>query len=53
MAEVFHELRTAVIWIAFGVSLVFATRPVWSYLMFGSSVTLDDILALRCFGLPT
>ncbi|MBY3348456.1 hypothetical protein [Rhizobium laguerreae] len=53
MTDVLRELRTAVIWAAFGLGIVFATRPVWSYLVFGLDPTLDDILSLRCFGLPT
>jgi hypothetical protein len=40
------------IWAAFGLGAVLATRPVWSYLLFGFNPTLDDILSLRCFGLP-
>jgi hypothetical protein len=53
VAELLHELRTAMIWAAFGLGLVFATRPVWSFLLFGSSITFEDLLLLRCLGLPT
>ena len=53
MAEVLRELRTATIWAAFGLGLVLATRPVWSYLLFGSVLRLEDLLSLRCFGLGT
>ncbi|WP_200950885.1 hypothetical protein [Rhizobium sp. Root1220] len=51
MAEMLRELRTALIWAGFGLGLVFATRPVWSFLLFGFNPTLDDLLSLRCFGL--
>ena len=53
MSEVLRELRTAMIWAAFGLGLVLATRPVWSFLLFGPNLTLEDLLSLRCFGLPT
>jgi hypothetical protein len=53
MSEVLRELRTAVIWAAFGLGLVLATRPVWSSLLFGPNLTLEDLFSLRCFGLPT
>jgi hypothetical protein len=53
MSEVLRELRTALIWAAFGLGLVFATRPVWSFLLLGPNLTLEDLLSLRCFGLPT
>ncbi|ANK94047.1 hypothetical protein AMK01_PB00028 (plasmid) [Rhizobium sp. N6212] len=53
MSEVLRELRTAIIWAAFGLGLVFATRPVWSFLLFGPNLTLEHLLSLRCFGLPT
>ncbi|WP_200943799.1 MULTISPECIES: hypothetical protein [unclassified Rhizobium] len=52
MAETLREARTALIWAAFGLGLVFATRPVWSFLLFGPNFTLEDLLSLRCFGLP-
>ncbi len=51
MLEILREIRTAAIWTAFGLGLVFATRPVWSFLVFGPSLTLEDVLSLRCFGL--
>jgi hypothetical protein len=53
MSEVLRELRTGMIWGAFGLGLVLATRPVWSFLLFGPNLTLEDLLSLRCFGLPT
>lgn len=53
MAEMLRELRTAVIWSAFGLGLFFATRPVWSFLLFGPGFTFDDLLSLRCLGFPT
>jgi hypothetical protein len=53
MAEVLREVRAAMIWATFGLGLLFATRPVWSYLLFGSDLPLEDLLLLRCFGLPT
>jgi len=53
MGEMLREARTAAIWAAFGLGLVFATRPVWSYFIFGSSLTIDELLSLRCFGLPS
>jgi len=53
MAEMLREFRTAMIWADFGLGLVFATRPVWSFLLFGPALTLEDLLSLRCFGLPT
>jgi hypothetical protein len=53
MAEMLREVRTTMIWAAFALGLVFATRPVWSYLLFGPSLTLEDLLSLRCLGLPT
>jgi hypothetical protein len=53
MSEVLRELRTAMIWAAFGLGLVYATRPVWSSLLFGTNLMLEDLLLLRCLGLPT
>jgi hypothetical protein len=53
MSEILRELRTALIWAAFGLGLVFATRPVWSFLLFDPSPTLEGLLSLRCLGLPT
>ncbi|EPE96618.1 hypothetical protein [Rhizobium grahamii] len=52
MAEALRELRTAAIWIAFGLGLVLGTQPVWAYFLFGASLTPDDVLSLRCFSLP-
>ncbi len=40
----------ALIWCGFAVMVIFATRPVWSRLLFGYEPTLDDLLSLRCFG---
>ncbi len=51
MAEIVREARTAAIWAAFGLGLVFATQPVWSYFLFGSNVTIDELLSLRCLSL--
>jgi hypothetical protein len=53
MADLWRKMRDVLIWIAFGVGIVFATRPVWASLLFGPQLTLDDILLLRCFGLPS
>ena len=53
MTEMLREFRTAIIWAAFGLGLVLATRPVWSFLLFGPNLDLEDLLSLRCFGLPT
>jgi hypothetical protein len=53
MAEMLREVRTAVIWAAFGLGLFFAMRPVWSILLFGPNLDLEDLLSLRCFGFPT
>lgn len=53
MADLLREVRTAMIWAAFGLGLLFATRPVWSLLLFGPNLDLEDLLSLRCFGLPT
>jgi hypothetical protein len=52
MAEMLREARTALIWAAFGLGLVFATRPVWSFLLFGPNLDIEDLLSLRCLGLP-
>jgi hypothetical protein len=40
MAEMLREVRTAMIWAAFGLGLFFATRPVWSFLLFGRNLSL-------------
>ncbi len=53
MADMLREVRTAMIWAAFGLGLLLATRPVWSYLLFGPDLTHEDLLLPRCFGLPT
>jgi hypothetical protein len=53
MAEMLRDVRIAMIWAAFGLGLVFATRPVWSFVLFGANFTLEDLLSLRCVGLPT
>jgi hypothetical protein len=53
MTETRRELRTAAIWAAFCLGLLFATRPVWSFLLFGLLITLEELLSLRCLGLPT
>jgi hypothetical protein len=51
MTDLLRELRTAAIWAAFGLGVFFATRPIWSYLLFGPDLTFDDLLFPRCFGL--
>jgi hypothetical protein len=53
MAEMLSEVRTALIWAAFGLGLGFATRPVWSFLLLGPNLDFEDLLTLRCFGFPT
>jgi hypothetical protein len=53
MIDLLRELRTAAIWTAFAMGVLFATWPLWSYLAFGLDPTLDDVLTLRCFGLPS
>ena len=45
------ELVTASIWAAFGLGVLFATRPVWSQLLFAETGALTDQLAIRCLGL--
>jgi hypothetical protein len=33
----------------FGIATLCATYPVWSYWVFGSAPTLDQLLQIRCF----
>jgi hypothetical protein len=35
-------------WAGFGLAALWATKPVWSYLIFGFNPTLDDLLSIRC-----
>jgi len=53
MDELLRELRTAVIWAAFGLALLVATQPVWSYLLFGFNLTIGEILSMSCLGIST
>lgn len=46
------RLRSGIPWLVFGLALVLATEPVWRILLLGIHPTLDDLLGLRCFGLP-
>lgn len=50
-AALLKELVTASIWAAFGLGVLFATRPVWSQLLFAKMGALTDQLAIRCPGL--
>ncbi|EIZ83956.1 MULTISPECIES: hypothetical protein [Methylobacterium] len=35
-------------WLVLGAALVLATMPAWRPLVFGTALTLDDLLSLRC-----
>ncbi|WP_187278470.1 hypothetical protein [Methylobacterium sp. WL64] len=35
-------------WLVLGAGLVLATMPAWRPLVFGTALTLDDLLSLRC-----
>ncbi|CAM3344880.1 hypothetical protein [Methylobacterium mesophilicum] len=41
-------LPTLVPWAVLGAALVLATMPAWRPLVFGTALTLDDLLSLRC-----
>ncbi|MHB2211641.1 hypothetical protein [Methylobacterium sp. CM6257] len=43
-------LRPALPWLALLVGLILATLPAWRPLLFGTALTLDDLLSLRCRG---
>ena len=42
------RLWTTVMWIGFATVTVLATRPAWSYALFGLNPTLSDLLSMRC-----
>jgi hypothetical protein len=44
-----REDLTIFIWAAFAVATIWATKPIWSYAIFGFNPTLDDLLSIRCF----
>lgn len=37
-------------WLVLAAGLVLATLPAWRPLVFGSPLSLEDLLTLRCFG---
>jgi hypothetical protein len=41
-------LRPALSWLALAGGLVLATMPAWRPLIFGTALTLEDLLSLRC-----
>ncbi|WP_187193753.1 MULTISPECIES: hypothetical protein [unclassified Methylobacterium] len=41
-------LPTLVPWLVLGAGLVLATMPAWRPLVFGTALTLDNLLSLRC-----
>jgi hypothetical protein len=43
-------LRPALPWLALLAGLILATLPAWRPLIFGTALTLDDLLNLRCRG---
>jgi hypothetical protein len=41
-------LRPVLPWLVLTAGLVLATLPAWRPLIFGTALTLDDLLSLRC-----
>lgn len=37
-------------WLVLAAGLALATLPAWRPLLFGSPLSLEDLLTLRCFG---
>ena len=44
------RLSVVVPWLVLAAALVLATLPAWRRLLFGSPLSLEDLLTLRCFG---
>jgi len=44
------RVRAALPWIGLAVGLAAATAPVWRLPLLGLHPTLDELLAMRCFG---
>ncbi|MCJ2085958.1 hypothetical protein MKK88_08110 [Methylobacterium sp. E-005] len=41
-------LRPVLPWLVLAAGLICATLPAWRPLIFGTALTLDDLLSLRC-----
>ena len=41
-------LRPALPWLVLTVGLMLATLPAWRPLLFGSALTIEELLSLRC-----
>ncbi|MGU3464634.1 hypothetical protein ACLBXO_07235 [Methylobacterium sp. C33D] len=41
-------LRPVLPWLALAAGLILATLPAWRPLVFGTALTLEDLLTLRC-----
>lgn len=41
-------LRLALPWLALAAGLIVATAPAWRPLIFGATLTIEDLLSLRC-----
>jgi hypothetical protein len=48
MRAVGTGLRPALPWLALTAGLVLATLPAWRPLVFGTTLTVEDLLTLRC-----
>lgn len=42
------SLKSSLPWLVLGSALVLATMPTWRPLVFGATLTLEDLLDLRC-----
>jgi hypothetical protein len=43
------QVRNGLIWLAFALALVLATKPVWGFWVFGFNPSFEDLLRIRCF----
>ena len=41
-------LRAAVPWLVLAAGLILATLPAWRPLLFGTALSIEDLLGLRC-----
>ncbi|MBE7202008.1 MAG: hypothetical protein INR70_29965 [Parafilimonas terrae] len=48
MSAVGTALRPALPWLVLAAGLILATVPAWRPLLFGSALTIEDLLSLRC-----
>ena len=47
-SRVWGAIKPSLPWLVLGAALVLATMPAWRTLIFGVTLSLEDLLTLRC-----